>query len=71
MEAEVETEGVPINNIETATNIILEEELISIITYTATLGKAKKGKKIDVKVDTINVNEAKRRRMDDNTDGYD
>ena len=50
--------------------MILEEELISMITYTDALGKAKKGKKTDVKVDTINVNEAKRRRMDDNTDGY-
>ena len=70
MQAEVETEGVPVNNIETAANMISEEELISMITYTATPGKPKK-KKSDIKVDAVNVDEAKRRRVDDDTDGYD
>ena len=70
MQVEVEIEVVPINNIETATNIILEEELISIITYSDALGKPKK-KKLDIKVNTINVVEAKRRRVNNNTDRYD
>ena len=48
--------------------MILEEELISIITYSDALGKAKK--KGNVSVDTINVDEAKRRRINNNTDGY-
>ena len=50
--------------------MILEEELISIITYSDALGKPKK-KKSDVKVNAINVDEAKRRRINNNTDGYD
>ena len=50
--------------------MILEEELISIITYSNALGKAKKAKKIDVKVDIVNVDKAKRRRVDNNTNGY-
>ena len=50
--------------------MILEEELISIITYSDALGKPKK-KKLDVKVDTINIDKAKHRRINNNTNGYD
>ena len=41
-----------------------------MITYTDALGKPKK-KKLDVKVNTINVDKAKRRRVNNNTNRYD
>ena len=41
-----------------------------MITYTDALGKPKK-KKTDVSVDAININKAKRRRVNNNTDRYD
>ena len=47
----------------------MEEELISIITYTNSLGKAKKNKG-NISVDAINIDKAKRRRINNNTNRY-